>query len=105
MKDYSYVYPERTRLREDRTYLDMSTGEVRTQHKQGLPVFPDTCPVCGAATVPHPKAETHGRDYHPIAYACGGSYDHKPQIQNHTDKWWGTCPARKAAIDRAEEGV
>lgn len=57
--------------------------------------FPDACPCCGAAlaeAVNHPAI-----DYRRSAtYACGASYTHKPQIQNHTEKWWGTCPATQA---------
>lgn len=55
-----------------------------------LPTFPDACPVCGAA------ATAHGNRFHPVTYACGAAYDDKPQIQNHTDKWWGACPAGPA---------
>lgn len=57
--------------------------------------FRATCPACGAALVEevnHPQV-----DYRRIAiYACGAAYNHKPQIQNHTEKWWGVCPATAA---------
>jgi len=28
-------------------------------------------------------------------YGCGGQYRQKPQIQCHTNKWWGHCPTEK----------
>jgi hypothetical protein len=79
MRDYSYIYPE--------------IGQSRYPVLETTPTFPDTCPVCGAA------ATVRGNRYHPVSYACGGSYDDKPQIQNHTDKWWGVCPIRRAEIE------
>lgn len=61
-----------------------------------LPEFPDTCPECGAA-----KDETHKSNfYRPVRYECGGTFDIKPQIQNHTDKWWGSCPTKEAERKR-----
>jgi hypothetical protein len=79
--DYRHIYPEVTqaiRHRED---------------PYPTPVFPDTCPRCGAV------ATARGNFFHPIKYACGGSYEEKPQIQNHTDVWWGRCPVTQAAIE------
>ena len=57
--------------------------------KDRISKFPNTCPLCGAKTI------KEGTDYFngPI-YGCGGQYTFKPQIQNHTDKWWGSCPVR-----------
>ncbi len=60
--------------------------EVWQERHEPLPTFPESCPVCGAA------ASAHGNRYHPVTYACGAAYTDKPQIQNHTDKWWGACP-------------
>jgi hypothetical protein len=54
------------------------------------PNFPDTCPACGAAAVADKPDEIYER--HRI-YSCGGTYSFKSQIQNHTDKWWGSCGA------------
>ena len=50
------------------------------------PKFPKACPVCGAKQAG--KVEEFGGG---VRYACGGAYTSKPQIQNHTDKWWGLC--------------
>lgn len=47
--------------------------------------YPDTCPCCGA---PGKEVETW---YHKFAYDCGGEWEWKSQIQNHTDKVWGRC--------------
>ena len=51
------------------------------------PFLPESCPACGA------EAEKRGNNT--VTYACGGSYRPKPQIQNHTDKWWGSCKVDK----------
>lgn len=51
------------------------------------PKFPERCPVCSASTVDLDRTPGTGH----IRYACGGDYTPKPQIQNHTDKWWGVC--------------
>jgi hypothetical protein len=56
------------------------------------PTFPDACPTCGAAKVDHVDPG-HPLSLEKVRYACGGAYEPKPQIQNHTDKWWGKCPA------------
>jgi len=48
------------------------------------PKFPPACPVCGAVA--------DGRNVNwSFEYSCGGSYEPKPQIQNHTRVWWGRC--------------
>jgi len=52
------------------------------------PIFPDECPKCLAVTVA--LALGHVNDCM-CKYACGGTYTCKPQIQNHTNKWWGYC--------------
>ncbi len=70
-KKLSYIYPE--------IHLSRPTGHV-------MPQFPGTCPACGA------KVALEAKDYYGgPTYACGGGYSFKPQIQNHTDKWWGSC--------------
>ena len=53
------------------------------------PTFPATCPACGAAQV---SEYTMGN-----TYECGGGYRPKDQCQNHTDVYWGKCPAVKEA--------
>lgn len=57
--------------------------EVRT-----LPDFPLRCPICGS-----PKTLSEKEMGYRVGprYWCGGQYTMKPQIQNHTDKWWGAC--------------
>lgn len=51
--------------------------------------FPDACPVCSApATHRNEDGPHYGRF---CEYVCGGKYTNKPQIQNHTNKWWGHC--------------
>jgi len=79
-----------------------------------MPAFPAACPICGQPLVmlkrmygspaglaikrdPAPKGvlqdEAGINTYAPFAiYKCGGGYSQKTQIQNHTDKWWGSCP-------------
>lgn len=75
--DYSHIYPELSQTRGIRIAPPLE--------------FPPVCPVCQAAKVTDTGADAwaHKRT---AAYACGGAYTHKPQIQNHTDKWWGKCP-------------
>lgn len=62
------------------------------------PVFPEKCPVCGGVRVQ--GSEPGATSYSATAsYFCGGKYELKPQIQTHTDKWWGKCglaPKEKA---------
>jgi hypothetical protein len=53
----------------------------------GMPDYPEVCPVCGSEVV---DSDCDG--YHGPKYECGGQYKYKPQIQNHTSKWWGKCP-------------
>ena len=48
--------------------------------------LPNICPVCGAEVSIKEDGEFAKR-----IYACGGTYEMKPQIQNHTDYFWGTC--------------
>ena len=52
-----------------------------------MPTFPNVCPICKSKTVTDLENFFNG----PI-YKCGGQYNSKPQIQTHTDKWWGKCP-------------
>ena len=70
---------------ERRIYPEISRPKGWTELKR--PTFPDQCPICGAAKA----ADNMGV----ILYQCGGSYLAKPQIQNHTDKWWGRCESDK----------
>jgi len=51
------------------------------------PKFPDTCPTCNAPATTKQIGEAR--------YECGGRYGPKPQIQNHTDKFWGRCGKNK----------
>jgi len=92
--DYSYVLPEMARRMTEATYL-MPGGGTETVGRQPMPTFPAACPACGAEGTPSTSY------YDPVSYACGAAYTMKPQIQNHTDKWWGTCPVRKAQIEGA----
>ena len=78
---YRHIYPE--------------LWQARRPEQGPTPVFPEACPACSAPAVEHGKLH-----YHPVTYACGGGYDEKPQIQNHTDKWWGYCPVTKLAIEQ-----
>jgi hypothetical protein len=86
--------------------------------------FPERCPRCGAekasdtgaAAVPTRTGKPRrsaGRVVRvpayarKAAYACGGTYELKPQCQNHTDKWWGRCPVTRDRIAQvlAKHGV
>ena len=53
------------------------------------PEFPQKCPVCDADV----DVELHSKHSfeRKIVYECGGTYSLKPQIQNHTNKYWGNC--------------
>ena len=94
MNDYRHIYPEIERRRRPAVYYVPGRGEVDVPADDRPVVFPDACPACGATKT----SDTSGRSSWPEArYACGGSYTNKPQIQNHTDKWWGHCPVTKAA--------
>jgi len=56
-------------------------------------VFPETCPICEAPIAKvQPEQEATRYFKNGPVYECGGQYTIKPQIQNHTQKWWGTCP-------------
>jgi len=79
---YRYVLPEVAVSRYDRP--------------RKAPVFPPACPRCGAAQAGTPFPWTGP------TYACGAVYAPKPQIQNHTDKWWGVCPVTEAEV-KAEQ--
>jgi len=63
-----------------------------------LPKWDKACPVCGA------PEDTPAEGRKGPKYRCGGQYTQKPQIQNHTDKWWGLCPAQKERV-RVKHGV
>lgn len=87
MASYRHILPEIHLRRRPDSFYDIYSGkQVDVPAEVGPPVFPDACPACQApktAEVAWRRAE----------YACGASYSDKPQIQNHTDKWWGSCPA------------
>jgi hypothetical protein len=55
------------------------------------PMFPDRCPGCGARVAEDQNVGTWNVQR---VYRCGGRYRPKPQIQNHTDIWWGHCGLR-----------
>jgi hypothetical protein len=71
----------------------MSYGELHKPIDAGKPEFPETCPDCGAGIK---TTETDRYMAGPV-YECEGQYTLKPQIQNHTNKWWGSCPVTYAA--------
>jgi hypothetical protein len=48
-------------------------------------LIPKNCPICRA------KGKIDKQKFETIIYGCGGFYESKPQIQNHTDKYWGQC--------------
>jgi len=56
--------------------------------------FPTECPVCNAVTFAPKKLRAAGLVDNGPLYECGGQYTFKPQIQNHTNKWWGRCDRR-----------
>jgi hypothetical protein len=60
----------------------------------GMPNFPETCPSCTSSVK---KDMDH---FHGPTYECGGQYRNKPQIQCHTNKYWGHCP--KMAMAKLE---
>jgi hypothetical protein len=79
---YAHIYPELALRREDR-------------NRGVLWSFPLACPACGAELL---DQQDHSlRSF--ARYACGGAYEDKGQIQNHTDKMWGHCPRIKAAVE------
>lgn len=62
--------------------------EIWRPHNGTPADLPAYCPVCQATTVQREGVNTPWESRH---YACGGAYKSKPQIQNHTNKWWGHC--------------
>lgn len=75
-------------LRDDEIY-----EEIWVDVKSTTPVtFPNRCPICKA---PITLRKSEGTRWETVIYLCGGAYISKPQIQNHTDKWWGSCGAKK----------
>jgi hypothetical protein len=90
---YAHIYPEIDRCRVASTYYGPD-GLVTIPPDTRPVTFPEACPACGAAK----SSETGNGGWNAKAsYACGGSYSSKPQIQNHTDKWWGSCPITQTA--------
>lgn len=64
--------------------------EISLSISNDIPEYPKTCPLCGVGIGKDNRDHFQG----PV-YKCGGQYSLKPQIQNHTDKWWGSCPERE----------
>lgn len=52
-------------------------------------IFPAACPACSA---PLKEEKDKGERWATAVYGCGGSYKYSPQIQTHTNKWYGSCP-------------
>jgi hypothetical protein len=94
-------------------YDEIAVG--RDYARDNATAFPAACPCCGAEklfdsgsdTEPTRTGRPRQRKGRPVfvpsyarraAYACGGVYELKSQIQNHTDKWWGRCPVTKDRI-------
>jgi hypothetical protein len=88
-RSYAHILPEIGVRRRAATYYDGKGGYVEAPAQDGPPSFPVACPACGSPLVD----VVVGRS---AAYDCGATYTEKPQIQNHTDIWWGICPATKA---------
>jgi hypothetical protein len=78
---YAHIYPEIAIGRVERARFPLE--------------FPATCPACGARKTSEEKHLLRSFAH----YACGGKYEDKPQIQNHTDKWWGSCPRVRAMVE------
>ena len=85
--DYRHVLPEIALRRRPMAYLNERYETVEVPAQVGPPKFPETCPACGSALY-----LTLNNGWNGAAYECGATYSEKPQIQNHTDIWWGTCP-------------
>lgn len=81
----SATYTTPTTLAE--TVYPEITGYLRRGREVPPPAFPSACPCCGAALVETKEGEWSAS----AQYACGGTYEPKPQIQNHTRVWWGVC--------------
>lgn len=58
----------------------------------GKPHWPKNCSCCGAEIVIGMPGKGAGFS---ALYACGAVYRLKPQCQNHTDVYWGSCPETK----------
>ena len=66
----------------------------RKPYPAELPSFGAACPVCLSKRVEHDEYVEGGmgtRTGIAAKYTCGGAWMEKPQIQTHTDKWWGHC--------------
>lgn len=81
------------------TYPEL-TGNRCNGNDVRPPKFPKTCPTCGTPAI---EITTSGRSYDCKAvYTCGGGYSEKPQIQNHTDYFWGSCGKVREARELIE---
>ena len=70
-------------------------GEITCDNSEGnAPRFPKHCPRCGA---PATAIVAKGGCHDVAKYECGSAFKWKPQIQNHTNKWWFTGPCQKKA--------
>jgi hypothetical protein len=70
----------------NRSYPEIVGNKCRGENIEP-PIFPDNCPIC------HAKKISENKDIYreSCKYKCGGEYKPKPQIQNHTDYYWGRC--------------
>lgn len=69
----------------------MSYTEIQLDRRVNKrPDFPLTCPECGEEVIAR-SGPSVWPEFSAVMYGCGGAYKHKPQIQNHTNKWWGSC--------------
>jgi hypothetical protein len=76
--------------RHELIYPELTGNQIRGKKKHPVE-YPDKCPACGAEKVSE-KEFIIGTDRFPTRiYGCGGKYETKPQIQNHTDYFWGSC--------------
>lgn len=72
-----------------KAYAGIYAELTRPNEQDAKPiVFPDKCPNCSAPAIGGKDGNTFWAS---VRYECGGGYDPKPQIQNHTHKWWGHC--------------
>lgn len=73
-------------------YPELQGYRIRGQPAP-LVEFPGMCPCCGSQLV----EEIHDGWTDCATYACGGRYGPKPQIQDHTLVWWGSCGSAMTA--------
>ncbi len=88
LKGIHSVHCAISRDRHRRSYRELIGNKCRG-NKHPPVELPDKCPVCDAKATVKKDGQFAKR-----MYECGGSYSMKPQIQNHTDYFWGSCKAR-----------